>query len=84
MPKVHAKERLYLNSDRTKVVKEGDKESAFLLCGKGQAIPEKYLHLIEKKKVKVEESDGEETSASDPIEERSTRVPSKISKRNRY
>lgn len=33
-----ATERLYLTSDR-KIVKEGDKEAASLLCSKGDVIP---------------------------------------------
>lgn len=34
-----AEERLYLTSDRQRVVREGDKAAAYLLAGKGQVIP---------------------------------------------
>lgn len=37
-----ATERLYLNKDKSKAVKEGDKEAAFLLAGKGCEIPREY------------------------------------------
>jgi hypothetical protein len=38
-----ANERLYLDSTRTKVHVEGDKECAFLLAAKGQIIPPKEI-----------------------------------------
>lgn len=34
-----AQERLYLNRDQTRVVKDGDKEAAFLFAAAGQPIP---------------------------------------------
>lgn len=34
-----AKENLYLNSDKTKVVKESSPDQAFLLAGEGTEIP---------------------------------------------
>ena len=34
------KERLYLDADRKKVVKEGDHKAAYLLAGAGQEIPD--------------------------------------------
>lgn len=41
-----ANERLYLDSTRTKVCKEGDKECAFLLAAKGQIIPTKEIERL--------------------------------------
>lgn len=35
---VIAQERLYLNADKSRVVKEGDKDAAFLLAAVGQPI----------------------------------------------
>ena len=40
MPKWIADERLYLNRDKTEVLRDGDPNIASLLCGKGTAVPE--------------------------------------------
>ena len=41
-----ARERLYLNKDKTKIVKEGSKESATLLAGAGCEIPKEYQSMV--------------------------------------
>lgn len=41
-----ANERIYLDSTRTKVHVEGDKECAFLLAAKGQIIPTKEIERL--------------------------------------
>ncbi len=41
-----ATERLYLDSTRTKVLKEGDKGAAFLLAAAGQLIPHREVERL--------------------------------------
>lgn len=41
-----AEERLYLNADQSKVVKEGDPEAASLLAGVGQVIPRFHVERL--------------------------------------
>ena len=41
-----AQERLWLNKDQTKVVKQGDPEAAFLLAGKGAEIPKEFESMV--------------------------------------
>ncbi len=53
-------ERLYWNASKTKLVKEGDKEAAFLFCTTGQAIQEEHHALIAAITETIEEA-GEET-----------------------
>lgn len=45
---MHAKERLYLTKDRTKVVKEGHPDSGSLLASVGKVVPKEYEHLVNK------------------------------------
>lgn len=52
-----ASERLWLNQDRTKVVKEGHKDGRSLLAGVGQDIPKQYEHLV-KEQGKVDNKDA--------------------------
>ena len=41
-----ATERLYLDSSRRRVVKEGDAAAAFLLVGIGGVIPKQFENLV--------------------------------------
>lgn len=43
---VIAQERLYLTSDRSRVVREGDKEAAFLLAAVGQPVALKLAQSL--------------------------------------
>lgn len=45
---MHAKERLYLTKDRTKVVKEGHPDSGSLLASVGKVVPKEYEHLVKR------------------------------------
>ena len=45
MPKWTATERLYLNKDRTKVLREGEPGAASLLCGEGTIVNEDVARL---------------------------------------
>ena len=65
-----------MNADKTKALKEGDKGVAFLLCGKGQVIPARWLHLLKRPKAKP--TDEEDTKIVDPIATRSTRIPKNL------
>ena len=41
-----AKERLFLNSDRSRVVKDGDPAASFLLVAMGSEIPPEHLQKV--------------------------------------
>ncbi len=41
-----AQKRLFMNSSKDKVVEQGSKEAAFLMCCEGQEIPKQYEHLV--------------------------------------
>jgi hypothetical protein len=63
-----AKERLYVTADRSKVVKEGDPNAAFLLVGKGQEIHPKLaetygLKESAPKKKKAEQPEDKQAKA---------------------
>lgn len=76
-----ANERLYLDSTRTKVLKEGDKEAAFLLAAKGQIIPTKEVERLglNKPKPKKAELDKSELDNSDAEKSEPTKIgPTKI------
>jgi hypothetical protein len=66
---VIAPERLYLNSLRTKVVRENDSEAAFLLVPKGGEVPKQFEPMV---KAFAENGDAET---------RQTRVIGKTAKR---
>ena len=59
MPQRISKHTLYLNSDRSKVVKEGDPDAAFLLVREGSAVNESEVARLEKAGVKVNLSTDE-------------------------
>ncbi len=42
-----ATERLFLNSERSRVVREGDPAAAFLLAAKGSEIPPQFVKLVQ-------------------------------------
>jgi hypothetical protein len=63
---VIAQERLYLTSDRKTVVRDGDKDAAFLLAAVGQPIPIKLaqsLGLVDAPEVKAAPASGTEPEA---------------------
>jgi hypothetical protein len=47
-------ERLYLTSDKKKVVRHGGESAAFLLCAEGRHIPPQYEHLVNVKEKKTD------------------------------
>ena len=57
-----ASERLYLTSDRRRVVKEGDTAAAFLLAAQGSEIPKLYLPLMQPKNA------GDEVEKAEVVE----------------
>jgi len=70
-----ANERLYLDSTRTKVCVEGDKECAFLLAAKGQVIPTKEVTRLGLDKVEPAKIGPTKitTTSPDEIKNRATR-----------
>lgn len=65
-----ATERLYLDSTRTKVLKEGDKGAAFLLAAAGQLIPHKEVERLGLAKPAETEA---KTASPEEIKNRATR-----------
>lgn len=53
MPQRVSKETLYLNADRTNLVKEGDPDAAFLFVREGSAVNESEAARLEKSGVKL-------------------------------
>ena len=93
-----AKERLYLTSDKRRVVSTGP-DAAFLLAAQGLPIPDEYAPLVqaylaEKAKPKpppepdpVKEKEPPPTTTGPPedapFEDRETRIPKSLRKRGR-
>ncbi len=59
-----AKERLYWNASKTKLVKEGDSEASFLFCPAGQAIQAEHHALVAAITETIKEA-GVETNKED-------------------
>lgn len=68
-----ASERLYWNSNRTKIVRENDSEAAFLFVAKGSEIPKQFEAQVQ--------GDLKTPEPKDEIEQRNTRVVGKTAKR---
>lgn len=67
-----ASERLWLNQDRTKVVKEGHKDGRSLLAGVGQDIPKEYEHLVK------DQGKPENKDAGAPPENKEKKKPKEV------
>ena len=88
-----AQERLYLTSDRRRVVEHGNLDAAFLLAAQGAEIKKEFVPLVEAfyaKKKSVKPSPEVEVSAPTPspvtadvVENYETHVPKAIRKRGR-
>ena len=67
-----ARERLWLNQDRTKVVEEGHKDARTLLAGVGQDIPKEHEGLVKdmgkSANKEIKSQDDKELGKSDPSE----------------
>lgn len=73
-----SKERLHVNSDRSKIVPETDKDVAFLLCPAGGEVSERdalRLGLIQN------EDESTKVESPEQIATRSTRVPKNLATR---
>ena len=65
-----AQERLFLTSDRCRIVADGDPAAAFLLAPKGSEIPTQYLALMQPDKAAM----GAEAPAGVPVAAESSPV----------
>lgn len=84
---VIAQERLYTDKDRTKVLKEGDKEASILLAAEGGEIPIKLARKLglvkdDEEAAKAKEPALKPGPSSQAIEHRETRVPHVPQKRD--
>ncbi len=70
-------ERLFLNDDRSRVVREGDPAAAFLLAAKGSEVPEQYVKLAGK----LGDTAAESNTAAPDKPDRKTRVAKPLSER---
>ena len=73
-----AKDRLYLDSTKTKVLTQADKDIAFLLAGKGQEIPKAYEERVTQfyGGKKAADPVPPETKTADPVRNLTTREDS--------
>jgi hypothetical protein len=64
-----APRRLYVTSDRSRVVNEGDKSAAFLLCPAGAEIPPDAVkrYGLDKATATTPEQKAEQTEGSSPV-----------------
>lgn len=68
-----AAERLFLNRERNRVVRQGDPAAAFLLAAEGSEVPSEYLKLVEAAISTNTESDNEpkrQTRVAKPLRSR--------------
>lgn len=86
-----APERLFLSRDRKTILRDGEGDPAFLLCGKGQPVPERYREQYKAwSESKPEQAPPPQTTQeqttqteSAPFENRETKVVDNLRKRKR-
>jgi len=77
-----ARERLYLDSSRTRVVRAEDKGPKTLLVCAGGEVPKEFVQLVEDFYAKPSATESPPEKHSDPIEDLETRVPPVLTHRS--